>query len=56
LNKENTSYNKVANQIADYYSTLADSVSRREQGLADAKYAVANKLFDDMASQKDYVW
>ena len=56
LNKENTSYNKVANQIADYYGALADSVSRREQGLADAKYAVANKLFDDMASQKDYVW
>ena len=56
LNKENTTYNKVANQIADYYGALADSVAKREQWLADAKYAVANKLFNDMASQKDYVW
>lgn len=56
LNKENTAYNRVANQIADYYGALAQDVAKREQWLADAKYAVANKLFDDMASQKDYVW
>ena len=56
LNKENTAYNRVANQIADYYGTLANDVARREQWLADAKYDLANKLFGDMASQKDYVW
>ena len=56
LNQENTSYNKVANQIADYYNALAQDVSKREQWLADAKYDVANKLFNDMADQKDYVW
>lgn len=55
LNTENTAYNKVANQIADYYNVLAQDVAKREQWLADAKYAVANKLFNDMASQKDYV-
>lgn len=56
LNQENTAYNRVANQIADYYGALANDVAQREQWLADAKYDVANKLFGDMASQKDYVW
>ena len=56
LNKENTAYNRVANQIADYYDTLAQDVAKREQWLADTKYDLANKLFGDMASQKDYVW
>ena len=56
LNQENTSYNKVANQIADYYNALANDVAQREQWLADAKYDVASKLFNDMASQRDYVY
>lgn len=56
LNQENTSYNRVANQIADYYNALANDVAQREQWLADAKYDVANKLFGDMASQRDYVY
>ena len=56
LNQENTSYNRVANQIADYYNALANDVANREQWLADAKYDVANKLFNDMASQRDYVY
>ena len=56
LNKENNAYNKIANQVADYYNALAQDVAKREQWLADTKYTVANKLFDDMASQKDYVW
>lgn len=56
LNTENNTYNKIANQVADYYNALAQDVAKREQWLADAKYGVANKLFDDMASQKDYVY
>lgn len=56
LNQENTSYNRVANQIADYYNALAQDVARREQWLAEAKYDVANRLFQDMASQRDYVY
>lgn len=56
LNQENTTYNNVANQIADYYNALAQSVAQREAWLADAKYDLANKLFNDMADQKDYVW
>ena len=56
LNTENNTYNKIANQVADYYNALAQDVAKREQWLADAKYTVANKLFDDMASQKDYVY
>lgn len=56
LNKENNAYNRVANQIADYYNTLAQNVAAREEGLAAEKRTLANKLFDDMASQKDYVW
>lgn len=56
LNQENTAYNRVANQIADYYGALANDVAQREQWLADAKYDVASKLFNDMASQRDYVY
>lgn len=56
LNKENNAYNRISNQIADYYNALAQDVAKREQWLADAKYDVARKLFNDMASQKDYVW
>lgn len=56
LNQENTTYNNVANQIADYYNVLAQNVAKREAWLAGAKYDLANKLFNDMADQKDYVW
>ena len=56
LNQENTSYNRVANQITDYYNALAQDTARREQWLAWAKYDVANRLFNDMANQRDYVY
>lgn len=56
LNQENTAYNRVANQIADYYNVLAQDTAKREQWLAWAKYDVANRLFNDMASQRDYVY
>lgn len=56
LNQENTAYNRVANQIADYYNVLAQDTAKREQWLAWAKYDVANRLFNDMANQRDYVY
>lgn len=56
LNQGNSSYNKIANQITSYYDALAKDVAKREQWLANAKYNVANKLFNDMADQKDYVY
>lgn len=56
LNQENSAYNRVANQVTDYYNALAQDVAQREQWLAWAKYDVANRLFNDMASQRDYVY
>lgn len=47
---------RLANQVTDYYNALAQDVAQREQWLAWAKYDVANRLFNDMASQRDYVY
>lgn len=48
-------FSNTANQLNQFYNQLATDVSQREQGLASAKYDLANQLTNDLLSQRQYV-
>jgi hypothetical protein len=48
-------FSNTANQLNQFYNQLAADVSQREQGLASAKYDLANQLTNDLLSQRQYV-
>ena len=49
------SYSKLANQINDFYNVYANDIAKREMWLAWVKTDLANKLYDDMSQQRQYV-
>lgn len=48
-------YSKLARQMNDFYSVYADDIAKREMWLAWVKSDLANKLYWDMAQQRQYV-
>lgn len=48
-------YDNIANQIGNFYNTLANDVTWRESMLANEKYKLAQQLNQDLLNQKDYV-
>lgn len=48
-------FSNTANQINSFYSVLADDILNREWMLASQKYALANKLNEDLLSSREYV-
>lgn len=55
LNNENSVWNNTANQIANYYNTLASDIASREEWLANTKSSLVNQLAQDIANQRQYV-
>lgn len=49
-------YSDTANKINSFYDLLANDVTNRESRLGAAKYDLANKLNQDLLSQKDYIY
>lgn len=48
-------YSNTANQITNFYNQLWQDVYKREMGLAGVKSNLANRLYDDMSQQRQYV-
>lgn len=53
--KDSNAYSDTANQINDFYWYLGSDIANREAILAWVKANLANKLYDDMAQNKQYV-
>lgn len=55
LRNWSNAFSNTANQINSFYSVLADDILNREWMLASQKYALANKLNEDLLSSREYV-
>ena len=55
LRQWSNAFSNTANQITDFYNQLWQDVYKREMWLAWVKTDLANKLYDDMSQQRQYV-
>lgn len=53
--KDSNAYANTAKQMNAFYGALAEDVANRERNLAWAKYDLANRLNQDILSQRQYV-
>lgn len=55
LRKWSDAFSTAAKQMNDFFNVYGDDVAKREMALAWIKESLANKLYNDMSQQKDYV-